>query len=183
MPADATLLRPPPPLFATSLVDAAGAVPVGLADEVELEVELELELDVLDGSGNPTVVGERSSLSSWKDWLFAPCPVSVPGLRLNQQPVDDVKFRSSNTDPLYGAAGWKFTKRDVSVIHMTDGILTLCNATITAAECVEIWCRERARICDVDDVKVVEREAPCWKEEYHAMIIGDHTAGYRKQQN
>jgi len=102
-----------PPLSPLLIELAGGFVPaaaVGCSvpvDEVELEVEVvvETEVEVVDDWGNPTVVPIRSSLRSLNVSLLAPFPAVVPGRRSNQQSVAEVKFKSSKTDPLNGAAG------------------------------------------------------------------------------
>lgn len=108
MPAVAPLLRPVPPEPAAAVV---------LGDEVAVdEVDVGL-LVVADDCVNPTVVAARASFSSLNDWLFAPWPAPVPGRRSNQQSVAEVKFRSSSTEPLYGAAGRESTELGVSEVR------------------------------------------------------------------
>ena len=160
IPAAAPLLRPLFVELAGGLVPTAAAgcsVPV---DEVELDVEVvvEVELEVVDGWGNPTVVPTRSSLRSLNVSLLAPFPAAVPGRRSNQQAVEEVKFKSSKTDPLYGAAGRTSTGEGVLVglRHAAEGRERLTLSRATVAEYIEVRLRKRAQVRHVYDIELVE---------------------------
>ena len=135
----------------------------------------------------------RSSSISSKPGLFAPKPAAVPGRRLNQQRVSEVKLSMTETVALYPGAACTKTNTQCQSLTTRPSRYSRKVHTLPQVVCItpeiEVWCWERRGIGHIDCVHFVVYLFTCRENEHHpvvrVVILPDNHPGHQRrcQQN